>query len=84
MIFRRTALEALVNRWLLRGDSLCASELQRLMCEVTSHGFADLSPEAHRRISAQAGRRRMAGMTADERSALGRRAAAAKRARLAS
>ncbi len=55
MIFRRTALEALVNRWLLRGDSECASELELLMSDVKYHGFADFQPEEHRRISAKAG-----------------------------
>lgn len=84
MNIRRAALAALVNKWLVRGDSLCASELEQLMSDVKSHGFADFPPEEHRRISAHAGRRRMAGMTADERSALGRHAAAAKRSHVAS
>ncbi len=84
MNIRRVALAALVNRWLIRGNSECASELEQLMSEVKYHGFADFPPEEHRRISAQAGRRRMAGMTADERSALGRQAAAAKRSHVAS
>ncbi len=79
MNIRRAQLDALVNRWLIRGNSECASELEQLMSEVPSHGFADFPPEEHRRISAHAGRRRMAGMTPDERSALGRHAAAAKR-----